>query len=131
MTANPDSGLRIDRWLWFARFYKTRPLAAKAVAGGHVRINGARARPGHKVTPGDRIELVRDQLPYQPEVLALPLRRGSAADAACCYRESDATRLRREAIIGQLRHDRMQMPRTNGRPDKHTRRKLRERNREY
>ena len=67
----PDK-LRIDKWLWFARFYKTRALAAKAVAGGHVKVNGQRARSSVCVAPGDMIGIVRDQLPFLVQVDAIP-----------------------------------------------------------
>ena len=59
--------LRIDKWLYFTRFYKTRGLASKAVRGGHVKINGSRAKPASSVSPGDVIEIVRDQLPWRLE----------------------------------------------------------------
>jgi len=121
--------LRIDRWLWFTRFYKTRRLATAAVSGGHIRINGERAKPGSKIAAGDIIEIVREQLPYRLEAGPLPSRRGPASEARGCYLEDEATRVRREEIKGSIRNDRQQMPRTQGRPDKHTRKLLRERNR--
>jgi ribosome-associated heat shock protein Hsp15 len=127
--AATDTVLRIDRWLWFTRFYKTRTLAGQAVTGGHVRVNGERARPGQRVAVGDRIELVREQLHYELAVLAIPPRRGPAAEARACYSESAESIARREALQQQLSSDRRQMPRTPGRPDKHTRRLLRQRNR--
>jgi len=120
---------RIDRWLWFTRFYKTRRLATAAVSGGHVRINGERAKPGSKVSKGDIIDSVREQLPFRLEAGPLPSRRGPASEARGCYLEDEATRVRREQIMDSIRHDRQQMPRTQGRPDKHTRKLLRERNR--
>ena len=126
---NSETGLRIDRWLWFARFYKTRTLAGQAVAGGHVRINGSRARAGQKTRVGDCIELVKNQLPWKLEVLSMPLRRGPASEAMACYREDDEAAARRDALRRQIGSDRRQMPRTAGRPDKHTRRLLRQRNR--
>lgn len=129
MASETGPGLRVDRWLWFTRFYKTRTLAGKAVGGGHVRINGERARPGARVIPGDRIELVRDRLPFQIDVVSIPSRRGPAAEAQCCYSESVESLERRQALRAGLQSDRQQMPRTDGRPDKHTRRKLRQRNR--
>lgn len=131
MTSETGSGLRVDRWLWFTRFYKTRTMAAKAVNGGHVRINGERARPGARVTPGDRIELVRDRLPYALDVTSIPSRRGPAPEAQRCYSESKESCDRRQALRDGLKSDRQQMPRTDGRPDKHTRRRLRQRNREF
>jgi len=92
-----------------------------------VRLNGERAAPGNRVAVGDRIDLVRDRLDYSLEVLAIPARRGPLAEAQSCYAEDEASVRNREARIQALRQDRMLMPRTDGRPDKHTRRKLRER----
>ncbi len=125
MNDSNNGSLRIDRWLWFTRFYKTRALASAAVSGGHVRINGERARPGSKIRQGDIIELVRGQLPFRLEAGPLPQRRGPASEAQRCYSEDDATQQKRQAIIDGIRQDRQQMPRTRGRPDKHTRRKIR------
>lgn len=126
MKDNDRESLRIDRWLWFTRFYKTRGLAAKAVSGGHVRINGERAKPGSKVQVGDVIEIVRGQLPFKLEAGPMPTRRGPAAEAQLCYVEDEETREERQATLDAIRQDRQQMPRTRGRPDKHTQRKLRE-----
>lgn len=121
--------LRIDRWLFYCRFYRTRTLATAAVSGGHVEINGERATPGQRVQSGDRIDLIRDRLPYALEVLAVPVRRGPAVEARQCYREGEESVAKRQRISAVLRQDRMLMPRTEGRPDKYTRRKLRERGR--
>jgi ribosome-associated heat shock protein Hsp15 len=127
---NPDSdSLRIDRWLFFCRFFKTRSKATAAVTGGHVKLNGERAAPGVRVQVGDRIELVRDRLPFSMEVTVIPSRRGPATEAQACYSEDDAVRRERELKVAALKQDRMLMPRTAGRPDKRTRRKLRDRNR--
>ena len=123
------ASLRIDRWLFFCRFFKTRSKATAAVGGGHVRLNGERAAPGVRVQVGDRIELVRDRLPYAFEVMAIPTRRGPAIEARACYEEDEAVVQERELKSAALRQDRMLMPRTNGRPDKRTRRKLRDRSR--
>jgi len=121
--------LRLDRWLWFARFYKTRSAATAAVKGGHVRINDERARPGYRVQIGDQVELMRQQLTYRIVVTATPSRRGPAREAQACYSEDPDTIMAREQRIVEIGRDRRQMPRTAGRPDKHTRRKLRQRNR--
>ena len=125
-----DDSLRIDRWLFYCRFFKTRVLATAAVTGGHVKLNGERTTPGSRVKGGDRIDLVRERLPYSMEVLEIPSRRGPAAEAKRCYFENEATIREREKQIATLRQDRMLMPKTRGRPDKHTRRKLRSRNRD-
>jgi len=124
-----DEELRIDRWLYFCRFFKTRSKATAAVTGGHVRLNGERAAPGQRVKVGDRIDLVRERLAYSLEVVRVPDRRGPAAEAQACYAEDEETLSQREAQLAGLRRDRMLMPKTDGRPDKRTRRKLRERNR--
>jgi len=126
MRDRDNESLRIDRWLWFTRFYKTRVLASDAVTGGHVKINGERAKPGSKIREGDVIELVRGRLPFRLEAGPLPIRRGPASEVRSCYAEDDATQQKRQAIINGIRQDRQQMPRTTGRPDKHTRRKLRD-----
>jgi len=122
----PDT-LRIDRWLYYCRFFKTRSKASAAVTGGHVRLNGERAAPGSRVKVGDRIILVREHLEYSVELLSIPLRRGPAAEAQSCYIEDEASVRQRQARTEALRQDRLLMPRTEGRPDKRTRRKLRER----
>ena len=124
-----SDSLRIDRWLFFCRFFKTRSKATAAVTGGHVRLNGERAAPGVRVQVGDRIELVRDRLPYSLEVTAIPSRRGPAPEARKCYAEDEDVVRERELKAAALRQDRMLMPRTEGRPDKRTRRKLRDRSR--
>ncbi len=126
MSDRNTESLRIDRWLWFTRFYKTRGLASDAVNGGHVKVNGERAKPGSKIKEGDVIELVRGQLPFRLEAGPLPVRRGPASEVKLCYVEDHATQQKRQAIIDGIRQDRQQMPRTTGRPDKHTRRKLRD-----
>ncbi|NNC78416.1 MAG: RNA-binding protein [Woeseiaceae bacterium] len=122
--------MRIDRWLYYCRFYKTRSLATAAVAGGHAKINGERAAPGTKLKIADRIDLVRDRLPYALSVIQMPSRRGPAAEARECFEEDEVTVRQRELKVAALRQDRLSMPRTSGRPDKHTRRKLMARNRE-
>jgi ribosome-associated heat shock protein Hsp15 len=129
MDKQKDDSMRIDRWLWFTRFFKTRSLATRAVSGGHVKINGAKATPGGKVKEGDTIELVRDQLPFTLTAGPLPMRRGPAIEARQSFTEDEASRMHRQRISDGIRQDRRQMPRTEGRPDKHTRRKLREYNR--
>jgi len=125
--ADGNLNMRVDRWLWFTRFYKTRALAGKAVAGGHVSINGVRAKPSSSVSTGDAIELVRDQLTFSLQALELPVRRGPAAEARLAYTEDQESVSRREEMLADIRADRRQMPRTAGKPDKHTRRLLRTR----
>ncbi len=127
--SDSNESLRIDRWLFFCRMYKSRTQATDAVTGGHVKLNGERPSPGARVKVGDTIDLVRHRLPYSLDVVAIPARRGPAKEAQACYAENEMTRLEREALAEQLKFDRLLMPRTAGRPDKHTRRKLRDRHR--
>lgn len=123
MTTSADS-LRIDRWLFYCRFFKTRNRATAAVAGGHVKLNGERATPGARVKVGNRIDLVREGLPYSLEVTGIPARRGPATEARACYVEDEDTVRKREELSSALKLDRLYRPTTRGRPDKHTRRKL-------
>ncbi len=123
----PNDSLRLDRWLWFTRFYKTRTAAQAAVNGGHVRVNGERARAATSVRVGDEVRLVRQQSVYELSIVAIPARRGPAKDAQACYEESPESVARRQRQLAELRRDRMQMPMTRGKPDKHTRRQLRDR----
>jgi ribosome-associated heat shock protein Hsp15 len=124
MAESPNT-LRIDRWLYYCRFYKTRSQSSAAVTGGHVRLNGTRAAPADRVAVGDSIDLVRDRLDYSFEVVAMPVRRGPASEAQSCYVEDASFVEARQAKVDALRQDRLQMPRTDGRPDKRTRGKLR------
>jgi ribosome-associated heat shock protein Hsp15 len=119
--------MRIDKWLYYCRFFKTRSKAAAAVTGGHVRVNGERVAPGRSLRIGDKVELVRDRLLYAMEVVATPARRGPAKEARACYLEDEETVRQREAQSDALKMDRFLMPRTEGRPDKRTRRLLRKR----
>lgn len=120
---------RLDRWLWHTRFFKSRALASESVVGGHVKVNGERARSGHRIRVGDRLDIVKLQERFVVQVAALPARRGPASEARACYVEEPAAVQAREAARQRLRQDRLMMPRTEGRPDKHTRRLLRQRNR--
>jgi len=128
MSTTSDS-LRIDRWLYYCRFFKTRSKASAAVTGGHVKINGERTTPGNRVKCGDQIDLVRERLLYSLDVVKIPNRRGPASEARSCYLEDEETMRKREIQVAALKQDRLLTPRTDGRPDKHTRRQLRERNR--
>ena len=129
MTEEQSKFLRVDRWLWYTRFFKTRSLASAAVAGGHVRINGNKARAGSRVRPRDIVQVKRNQLQYVVQVSILPSRRGPAIEAQATYTETAESMQARDVARNRIRADRRQMPTTDGKPDKHTRRKLRSRNR--
>jgi ribosome-associated heat shock protein Hsp15 len=120
------TSLRIDRWLWCTRLFKSRPLAADAVAGGKVQVNGQRVKPAHPVRVGDQLEITRQGYAFECEVLKLLDRRGAAPIAQTCYAETDAARAAREKYAEQSRlAAAFAQPRSLERPDKHGRRELR------
>lgn len=125
----PQDALRIDLWLWYTRFFRTRSLAADAVKAGHVRVNGERVKIARKIRVGERVSVLRNQLQFAVTVLSLPEARGPARDAPLWYSEDADSRTRREDKAAALRLDRRSLPRTEGRPDKRTRRALRDRSR--
>lgn len=117
--------MRIDRWLFFVRLFKSRSLAGEAVSGGRVHVNGDRVKPARVVRVGDQIAFNRGAVPFDCEVLALPMRRGPAPEAAGCYRESEASMARRVQFAERMRTATAFAPRPDSRPDKHERRELR------
>jgi ribosome-associated heat shock protein Hsp15 len=117
---------RLDRWLWYARFFKTRALARQAVDGGRVRVGGARVKPGRAVKPGDVIEIRRADERYEVTVLQFGTRRGPAAEAQQLYTESAASRDARLAAAERRRELAAAGPAPSpGRPTKRDRRRLR------
>lgn len=115
--------VRIDKWLWAARLLKTRALAAQAVSGGQVHLNGVAVRPSRQVRPGDRLELTRGQLRMCVIVTGTAERRGSAADAARLYEETAESREARELHIAQRRLAQPPGVELGGRPTKRDRRR--------
>jgi len=117
--------VRIDKWLWASRFFKTRSIAAHSVSGGKVQLNGARVKPSRTVKVGDAMEIHKSGLSWQIEVLILSGRRGPASVAQTLYRESDESIRKREAVSEQFRLAVASTPRPEGKPDKKSRRQLR------
>jgi len=91
-----DDRVRIDKWLWAARFFKTRPLAAQAVNGGRVHVNGERVKASRALNVGDKLEITREEERFAVEVLVLAERRGPASVARELYREGAESVLARE-----------------------------------
>jgi ribosome-associated heat shock protein Hsp15 len=117
--------LRIDRWLWCARFYKSRSAAAEAVRGGHVRLNGQRVKPAHAVRIGDALQLVLGNAPERDvAIAAIPKRRGPAPEAAASYVETTESIERRRKAAEERAARASYVPPTVGKPDKRTRRLL-------
>jgi ribosome-associated heat shock protein Hsp15 len=122
-TPATSAGLRIDKWLWFARFFKSRSQATDAVAGGLVHVNGERVKPSRCVHLDDLVHITREDVRFDVVVIGLPVRRGPASEARTCYRETPESELAREQRREQSRHA---PPAPPGRPDKHDRRTLRD-----
>ncbi|MDH5178411.1 MAG: RNA-binding S4 domain-containing protein [Gammaproteobacteria bacterium] len=116
--------LRIDKWLWAARFYKTRSLASEAVNGGHVHVEGNRVKPSREVKVGDVLEIRKSPYVFKITILELSARRGSATVAQQLYAEDAEARATREALVEQRRILAASAPRTEGRPDKRDRRRI-------
>jgi ribosome-associated heat shock protein Hsp15 len=117
--------VRIDKWLWAARFYKTRSLATEAVAGGKVEVNGERAKPAKAVKPGDEIRLRLAPYEHILIVRGLAERRGPASVAQGLYEETDASREARQRLSTQLAAaPSMFVYEEKGRPTKKDRRDL-------
>jgi len=112
----PRPTIRLDKWLWQARFFKTRTLAAKLVAGGHVRVNATKTgKPAHKVGPGDALTFPQGRDIRVVRIVALGERRGPAAEAQTLY--EDLTPIKENLPAGPRYEGR-------GRPTKKERRKL-------
>ncbi len=122
---SPGGAARIDRWLFGVRLFKSRSLAAEAVSGGRVHVNGARVKPAHTVRPGDIVRFVRGAVEFDCTVQSIPARRGPAPEAARCYLESEASQARRAVFAERMRLAAALAPRPQERPDKHERQALR------
>jgi ribosome-associated heat shock protein Hsp15 len=115
--------LRIDKWLWAARFHKTRSLAAEAVDGGKVKVNGVEAKRAKTIGAGDKLELRLGRFVFHIDVLAISNKRGSAPDAQKLYRETDESKAKRALLAEQLRVD-APLFLFKGRPSKRDRRQI-------
>ena len=119
-----DIAIRLDKWLWCARFYKTRNIAANALKTGKVTANGDRAKPSKTVKPGDKLNIRKGPYHYVITVLDLAKSRKSAAGAALLYEESPQSISQRELLTTQLKAEAALMPTTKGRPSKKDRRSI-------
>ncbi len=119
-----DDSVRIDKWLWAARFYKTRALAAEAVAGGKVKVNGERVKPAKALRVSDAMSIHTGPYRHEVRVRALSARRGPASQAALLYEESAASRAARKVLAARLARERQHLPRSEGRPSNKERRQI-------
>ena len=121
-----EEKVRIDKWLWAARFFKTRSMAAQAVSGGKVHVNGARIKPARVVQPGDELRIRRGELEFIVIVQGVSYKRRPAKEAQLLYEETESSLLQREE-----KRERKRLEATNRmygpikRPDKRARRQIR------
>jgi len=114
--------VRLDKWLWAARFFKTRGLAQAAIAGGRVKLNGDRIKPAHAVKSGDALSVRIEELEWQVMVRGLSERRGPAPEAKKLYEESAAGLAERQKLMDLRRWGTEPAARLKGRPTKRDRR---------
>jgi ribosome-associated heat shock protein Hsp15 len=119
-----SASVRIDKWLWAARFYKTRSSAQQAIEGGKVKLNGERTKPAKEVKPGDRLSINIGVHEWAVTVLQVSAQRGPAPVARALYEETEESRVRRARTIEQRREKFEPAMARKGRPTKRERREL-------
>jgi ribosome-associated heat shock protein Hsp15 len=122
--AEHNQDTRIDKWLWAARFFKTRGLAAEAVSGGKVEINDARRKPSRMVRAGDQLTIRRGPYQWTVIVRAVSKLRGPASQAQALYDETEESVRRRETLAAQMKLERWPEFDSPGRPSKKDRRAM-------
>jgi len=118
------TSMRLDKWLWAARFFKTRALATEAVNGGKVHRAGQRVKPSQAIQVGDALDITRGPYSYSIQVDGLMKQRGPASVATTLYTESDESIAAREVLAEQFRIHAAQTPSPRHRPDKRSRRRI-------
>jgi len=119
-----DSSVRLDKWLWAARFFKTRSVAREAVSGGKVHLNGNRSKPGRSLNLGDELRIQRGEEEFIITVLELSVRRGPATVARGLYEESEEHHKAREQLTEARKLEHQQHATRERRPDKRQRRRI-------
>ena len=123
-TLESAPGMRLDKWLWTARFYKTRAEAAKACDLGRVSLNGHPAKPARQIRTGDKMQVNAGSGEYEIEVAGLSAGRTSAALAQNLYHESEASRTRRADMAAERKSAQLLAPHPSARPSKRDRRRI-------
>jgi ribosome-associated heat shock protein Hsp15 len=116
--------MRLDKWLWAARFYKTRTLATEAVDKHQVEVNGARAKPAREIRPGDRLTIRIGDVCWQLSVRALSMQRGPAVVAQQLYEEDAESHAARQQTVAERALHRSPEAEIRGRPTKRDRRQI-------
>ncbi len=115
---------RLDKWLWAARFFKTRKLAADAISGGKIHLNGQRSKPGKEIKVGSKLEIVKEPYRWELDVVALNQQRRPASEAVLMYQESEQSQEKRQSEIALRRQERELFATQNDRPSKKQRRQI-------
>ena len=123
-TQENTTEVRIDKWLWAARFFKTRSLATEAIAGGKVALNGARPKPSRMIRPGDHLNIRRGTYEWIIIVIGTSPYRGPASAAEALYEETEESKLKRHAASAQTKLERPPDFDRPGRPSKKDRRAI-------
>jgi ribosome-associated heat shock protein Hsp15 len=116
--------MRLDKWLWAARFFKTRGLACAAADAGRILVNGSAAKPAKEIRPGDQVEIRSGELSWRITVRGLSQQRGPAAQASLLYEETEESRRQREAALQRRRLVQEPAAEIRGRPTKRDRRRM-------
>jgi ribosome-associated heat shock protein Hsp15 len=124
MSDSEETRVRLDKWLWAARFYKTRSLAAEAISGGKVQVNGDRVKRAKSLAVGDQIRIRQGPYEHQVVVRELSEHRGPAVDAARLYEETPESRTARETMALQLKSFHAAFAPERRRPSKKDRREM-------
>ncbi len=120
--AGAAPSMRLDKWLWAARFFKTRQLAIDAINGGKVHLNGQRVKPGKEIGPDARLEITKDQYTWDITVKGLCRQRRPAPEAELLYEEDPESHARRQALVAQRRDEKGLTLQPDQRPNKRDRR---------
>jgi ribosome-associated heat shock protein Hsp15 len=120
----PLDRMRLDKWLWAARFFKTRSLATQAIDHGRVKLNGERVKPAREVKPGDRLDVHVGEVDWTLTVRALAMQRGPAPVAQALYEEDPASHARRQQQVSERKLAASPAAEIRGRPTKRDRRQI-------
>ena len=121
----PPERMRLDKWLWAARFFKTRSLATQAVDAGKVRLNGERAKPAREIKAGDRLQIGVGEYEWTLSVVGLSLQRGPAPVAQALYQEDAESLAKRQQHMADRKLQTNPAAEIKGRPTKRDRRQIR------
>ena len=124
MSSPPSSSVRMDKWLWAARFFRTRALASRACDLGRIQSNGIKAKPAREVHPGDRLHIENEGGMFEIDILAVSEMRGPAAVAQMLYGETESSREARMKLAEERKAMQQIMPVPEHRPSKRDRRRI-------